>query len=89
MGMWNQFDICYDVRTDGKIHMAPVNLDDMCEEDLKLAEIHPALHSSVKLYAMLKLAARQARKIGKIEQALKIEEKCNHIYNQIPATCKW
>lgn len=84
-----EFDTTHNVRTDGQIHLGPINLDDMPSIDLLVAETHPALHEDVREYATCKLEARTHRVKGNITLAQMLERRCDRLYKSMPKSCRW
>lgn len=69
---------------------AVVNVD--CATDDELTDIASRIipvHGEVARYAELKIAARAARLEGNIARAVFIEEKCEDLYNTMPAWARW
>lgn len=83
------FDSAYHIRTDGQMHMAPLNLDDMPDSDLSIAANHPALHHDVRLYAGRIIEARSHRLAGDIPTAMRIEVGCDWLYERMPRSVRW
>ncbi len=91
MGMMEreQFDRDFEIRRDGRIHQAPVNVDCMTPEELEIACSHPALHAYVQAYARVALQARELRLAGQIADALRHEDYLVTAYSQIPERLRW
>lgn len=84
------FDAEYGVRTDGQIHLGPINIDDLSTSELEIVGNHPALHEEVKRYARLILVARDLRLAANINDALRLERRAERIYQQeMPKMLRW
>lgn len=80
----------HEIRTDGQMHNAPLNLDDLPMDELRALSDLPMLHESVREYAFFKaLAVEYRERSGEIDRALKLERKCDRVYGQIPAHLRW
>ncbi len=84
------FDRENGIRTDGQIHLGPVNLDGMSADELVVAFHHPALHAEVRRYAGVMLDAYAATMRGDIHLASALERKADYIHDRLmPAACRW
>lgn len=84
------FDRNNEVRTDGQIHLGPVNIEGLDDDELAIACEHPALHEEVKLFARLTKVARAKRLAGLISTAVAYERRADFIYNTtMPKKVRW
>jgi hypothetical protein len=84
------FDRTHSIRTDGQVHLAPLNLDGMTPDELAVAAEHPALHAEVRRYADHAVRARTERLAGRISEAMKLELCCNYIHDRyMPKFLRW
>lgn len=62
------------------------NLDDLNDDDL-----HDAIGTFEQLasYCRLRLAARDVRRVGRVDMALRLEADAERIYLNLPEWAKW
>ena len=75
--------------------MAIINLDGMWPDDLREwaerqggANTTGAVRTLVN-YALAKADAMEARVAGRINDALRLEARCDALYDSLPARCRW
>lgn len=83
------FDHDYRIRTDGKIHLSPLNLDAMPDYDLRIASEHPALHADIRRHAASLCETRRLRLAGEVAQAARIERRLDALYMTYPVSVRW
>jgi hypothetical protein len=69
--------------------MDPVNLDAMSQSELLGVVENDSLPDGVREYAALKGMAMVHRLAGNIQEALRIEAKCDRIYDNLPDEWRW
>lgn len=84
------FNANHGIGDNGQIYLGAINLEGLCDSELRVAYRHPALHETVRAFAGLTIEARELRKSGEIGAATRLETKADAIYTrQMPKSCKW
>lgn len=69
--------------------MTAINFDAATPSDLKSYASDASLSPKQRAYARAASEARKARLAGRIAIAMRLEERCEALYQQLPASLRW